>query len=222
MWVNLGSELPFVPKQPFEMWSGTKAMNWRADKYRGVTLMDGPGPECAKDEKLNWDDASPAPGLPEDRCAMPVLRALLAGELRALIQLESGYLPIPKETWAPDAEGAWPIGLLLGQLDNVPFGASMPRTVNLPFQGATIMFLDSEFKLWASRSGMPVLPPDAPGFVNYEDVERWLRSFDCSRHKDEELVTRARNHFAPGSIKPYHVKKARRAVEGASRKRGPK
>lgn len=222
MWVNHGSELPFVPAQPFQMWSGADAIAWRAAKYRSVTLIDGPGPDRAEYAKLNWDDASPAPGLPEDRCVMPVLRALHAGELRALVQLESGYLPIPKETWAPDAEGAWPIGWLLGQLDDVPFGDTMPRPTDLPFRGATVMFLDSEFKLWAFRSGKPVLPSGAPGSVTYQDVERWLKSFDCRRHTHEELVTRAQNHFAPRIVKPYHVKTARRAIEGEKRKRGPK
>lgn len=223
MWINRGPELPFVPKAFFEMWSGDKAIEWRAAKYRGHTLVDGPDPDRSCDPSLDWDDCSSVPGTPDDRSVMPILRALHEGQLTALIQLESGFQPVPKEVWAPNKKGEWPVGWLLGQLDEFPFGEASPRDIDLPFRGATVMFLDSDFKRWAgSQAGKPQLPADEPDAATYTEVERWLKSFDCNQVTHEDLCKIAKKHFAPRSVVPFHVKRARREIEGGPRRPGPK
>ena len=222
MWVNRGPELPFMPKRAFEAWSGDKVVSWRADKYPRADLLESPEPgECS--ELLTRTDNTPSLGAPADRCVMPVMRALLSGQLRAVIQLQYGFQPIPKEMWAPDESGEWPIAWLYGRLEEAPFGSGISRQLSEPYRDATVMFLDYEVKIWAaSADGEPKLPAERDGYVAIEDVESWMRSIGSEQYSGQILQTMARKRFWPLAVRPYHVKKARLTVEAAGRKSGPR
>ena len=223
MWINRSSDLPFVPKQPYAMWSFSQVVKWRGDKFPRNDVDDGRDPDRTIYPLLNREEEAPLFGRLADRCIMPILRALHHGKLRAYIQLESGFQPISKEVWAPDEHDEWPVGWLFGQLEDIPFGNGCPRDIEGPFRGATIMFLDSEVKRWAaSDEGKPRLPSDRAERIAYERIVDWMRSFDTTSYTGSALFECAVEHFRPRIVLPFHVKKARRVVEGEPRGPGPK
>lgn len=205
-WVNTTDDLPFLPDSHFSMMSGHQVIAWRAAKFM---------PSPAHDED-GLDD-------PYGRSVMPIMRALSRGELRAYIHLESGYLPIPKSMWAPNENGSWPVGWLMGQMDPIPFSDEAERRIEVPFAGATVMFLDSEVKKWASsESGKPNQGTGQTDYVSEQDILTWLTTLETSQFKQGDLLTKAQDRFAPRIVRPYHVKKARREIEAGGRKPGPK
>lgn len=206
VWVNTTDEVPFMPKSPFEMKKGHQVIKFRADKFVPSSVHDEDG----------RDD-------PYGRSVMPIMHALSRGELRAYIQLDSGYLPIPKSMWAPDENGSWPVGWLIGQMDPIPFGDEAERIIEFPYVGASVLFLESEYKKWAnSPNGKPRQAIDQPGYVSEQNIRTWLTTVDTNQFKQAELLAAAQKWFSPHIVRPYHVKKARREIEPGNRKSGPK